>query len=199
MPTGYTYRVEEGEITTLEEFALLCARAFGGFVHMRDDSMDAPLRRRDYDNGYHTKGLPMALKELQELQDLTLEELEQKVTAHNDAHQREYREARKNYELASARYFNLLGQVRGWMPSPSILPLQKFMIEQLATSLDSLYEPKPYVPLSSKGYLKQHLERINWSISWHKEQIEKEQEREKEMNTWVDELFTSLNLPLLPK
>ena len=44
MATGYTYPVVEGKITEFSEFALGCARAFGAFMHMRDDNSDAPLR-----------------------------------------------------------------------------------------------------------------------------------------------------------
>lgn len=45
MPTGYTARVQEGTVTELREYAAACARAFGAFIHMRDDDNTALLRK----------------------------------------------------------------------------------------------------------------------------------------------------------
>jgi hypothetical protein len=39
MPTGYTAPVQSGEIVELEDFILLCARAFGACVMQRDEPM----------------------------------------------------------------------------------------------------------------------------------------------------------------
>jgi hypothetical protein len=41
MPTGYTSGIIDGKITTFQQFAKLCMRAFGATIHMRDESMDA--------------------------------------------------------------------------------------------------------------------------------------------------------------
>ena len=43
MPTGYTADIQDGKITTLREYALSCARAFGALIMMRDDPHDAPI------------------------------------------------------------------------------------------------------------------------------------------------------------
>lgn len=43
MPTGYTVGIADGKITTFEQYAMTCARAFGALVMMRDDPFDAPI------------------------------------------------------------------------------------------------------------------------------------------------------------
>lgn len=40
MPTGYTAGILDNKITTFSEFALLCSRAFGATIHMREDDLD---------------------------------------------------------------------------------------------------------------------------------------------------------------
>ena len=44
MPTGYTAGVADGKVTTFEEYALECARAFGALIEMRDDPHGTPIR-----------------------------------------------------------------------------------------------------------------------------------------------------------
>ena len=45
MPTGYTHGIIDGDITTFEQFAERCSRAF--LIHMRDDSSDAEYKKRE--------------------------------------------------------------------------------------------------------------------------------------------------------
>ena len=44
MATGYTFNVVDGQITTLSDFAMQCARAFGLLIDMRDAPSDAPMQ-----------------------------------------------------------------------------------------------------------------------------------------------------------
>ena len=39
MPTGYTCHIEDGTVTTLRQYALTCARAFGACASMRDEPL----------------------------------------------------------------------------------------------------------------------------------------------------------------
>jgi hypothetical protein len=40
MPTGYTAGVADGTITEFREYALLCARAFGACIMLRDEPVE---------------------------------------------------------------------------------------------------------------------------------------------------------------
>ena len=43
MPTGYTYYIENGNITTAKDFIMLCTRAFGALISMRDEPLSTPI------------------------------------------------------------------------------------------------------------------------------------------------------------
>jgi hypothetical protein len=43
MPTGYTYEIEDGSITELNEYVWRCARAMGAMVMMRDKPSGARI------------------------------------------------------------------------------------------------------------------------------------------------------------
>ena len=60
MTTGYTDAVGKGEITEFKDYALLCARAFGACVSMRDEPLDAEIPEEFKPNDYHEKSLQKA-------------------------------------------------------------------------------------------------------------------------------------------
>ena len=43
MPTGYTANVEDGTMTELRDYALLCARGIGFTLPIRDEPFETPL------------------------------------------------------------------------------------------------------------------------------------------------------------
>lgn len=45
MPTGYTYGIHDGSVTTLREFALRAARGMGALLPLREAPPDAPIPR----------------------------------------------------------------------------------------------------------------------------------------------------------
>ena len=55
MPTGYTSKVESGEITELKDYVLKCARNFGAFAHMRDKRLEKEPEMREVDSYYLNK------------------------------------------------------------------------------------------------------------------------------------------------
>lgn len=78
MPTGYTCKVQDGEITELKDFLLQCARGFGAMIHMRDDSMNKQYEPRVVSD-YHLNALNNAKKEYEEFLTITDEEIQQKL------------------------------------------------------------------------------------------------------------------------
>lgn len=65
MPTGYTNRIQNGEITEFKDFALACARAFGALISMRDDALDAPMPAEILpDTKYHDDHIAAATLEI---------------------------------------------------------------------------------------------------------------------------------------
>lgn len=57
MPSGYTSDIYHGKDVTFKEFALKCARNFGALMHMRDESLDTPIRLKNLEDSYHKNEL----------------------------------------------------------------------------------------------------------------------------------------------
>jgi len=82
MPTGYTYPVQDGKITELRDFALLCTRGFGALIMMRDEPMDAPIPETlGANTQYHDEALARGKASRVEVNMLSASEREQRAAA----------------------------------------------------------------------------------------------------------------------
>ena len=76
MPTGYTAGIIDGEITTFEQFAIQCTRAFGATIHMRDNPLDSPYEPRTPSDHY-VNSLQSQREKLEETKTMTDEAIVQ--------------------------------------------------------------------------------------------------------------------------
>lgn len=81
MPTGYTADVASGKITSLRDFALICARGMGALVMMRDEPFDAPIPERFEPSVFYKKHLDEAKQELAALRAMTAEDADNAAAA----------------------------------------------------------------------------------------------------------------------
>lgn len=65
MPTGYTAYIEDGDITTGKDFLMLCSRAFGVAIDVRDEPLSVPTPTHFEPNPYYQKRYEDSVKELQ--------------------------------------------------------------------------------------------------------------------------------------
>ena len=197
MPTGYTCRVQEGNITELKDYILLCARNFGGFIHMRDDNLNDEIRLREESN-YHQKQLDEYTKQLKELQDKSDDELQDEIQLYiSDENKRraECLVAKIEYKK---RYNSMLEKVKQWeIPSDDYKELKKFSINQLEESIkwdcrDSEYDnPITDIP-SVQQWRENKIESCLSSIKYHSEKLLEEKQDVKEVNNWITSLLSSL-------
>lgn len=74
MPTGFTDKILNGEITSFEEFAILCTRAFGATFHMRNSPVDVEYEKRT-PNEYYQNSIDKLNKEIENFTNITNEDL----------------------------------------------------------------------------------------------------------------------------
>jgi hypothetical protein len=197
MPTGYTHPVQEGKITTLREFAMNCARSFGACINMRDDPADAAIPERfEPHTAYYDEALTKARAILDELPRLSTNECERRATAaHADKLDNHRRYAREKEEHR-ARYEALLAQVEGWHPPADLGELRKFMLDQLAQSIDFDCSTKYASPepekLSGEAWRDSELSQAARDLAYHTEERRKEIERTEDRNRWIALLRKSL-------
>lgn len=150
MPTGYTAPVEDGEITELKDFAADCARAFGAFIHQRDDSMDAVLRYPDPpENSYYQKSYTEACNELAEWQAMTEEEKYGAWSAYYKKALADHAASRARIQQNNARHYAMLAKVHAVDVPSKLQNFKDFMVQQLETSItndfDRWYTLQEYV------------------------------------------------------
>lgn len=197
MPTGYTYKVANGEVTDFASFAKMCARAFGAAVHQRDDAADAPLSLTIPRSTYHHERLAEQRAELARWQEMSDQQVFAEA-AKNLADDLEYylRRLRETTQ-ARERYAAMRAKVEAWVPPTSEHEgLKKFMLEQLDVSIRGEYEPtRPDasgLSMTAARYRQKKIDGILREIEYHEESIEKDEERCSVAEAWLRALVDSL-------
>lgn len=194
MPTGYTAPVSDGSITTLRDFALRCARAFGALVTMRDDPLDAPLPKKLIPSDWHFKRLVEARQRLATLQ--AMSDAEKAATSEawnrdNEADKQKY--LAENNERRS-RYQAMIAQVDAWEGAPE--GLKSFMLKQLRESLEFDVSDSPLkyhpAPRSVEEWFEAELKEALRQIEYHDKEHRAEVERVAERQAWLDQLRAAL-------
>jgi hypothetical protein len=195
MPTGYTAAVSDGSVTTLKDYALCCARAFGALIHMRDEPSDTPVPRQLVaDISYYDKRIIVAEQELSTILAMTPEELDKAVATHNEEVLRYNEETIQKYLVIRKRYEDMISMVETWHGGPE--GLKEFMLQQLR---DSLSFDVPDDPLrwaeTTKTVMTWYDDRVKELrnvISNGRKSRDEEIARVAARNKWLDQLFTSL-------
>lgn len=198
MPSGLTSKIYEGKDITFKEFALLCAKQFGALIHMKDEPLYAPIRKRE-PSTYWLEQLEKAKKDLADFltnpptEDSLAKEYEKKV----ERMRKEDAETNKNRQELKARYEAMLKKVQDWNPPTSEHEnLKSFMIKQLNESID--FDCRAYSQfdrfITKEAYIKDNLSSMHLEerVEYCQEQWDKEIERCNNANKWIEELVNSL-------
>jgi hypothetical protein len=196
MPTGYTAAVQRGEIETLGQFAMHCARAFGACIMMRDDPTDAKIPERfEPDTKYYDDGISQAEAEIERLAGMTIQQCDDAALAEH-AEKVAARAARETErESQRVRYQAMLDKVKRWRPHKDIDGLRTFMIEQLESSIchdcDGGYDKTPETPM---GFVWRdaRLAEARRSLAYFRTEREREVERVAGRNVWLAQLRADL-------
>jgi hypothetical protein len=192
MPTGYTAGITG--TTTLAEFAMSCARAFGALITMRDDPADAPIPEEFAPSPYHAEQLKVAKGRLAELEAMTPEQAAPLCAADHEAAMKSWREGCAEDAATAARYRRMLALVSAWEPpTKDHVGLRDFMVQQITESIRFDCHDREAPTLDSpEAWLAKRIESAKWNVNYHEEQGRKEVERARERTEWVRALRKSL-------
>lgn len=195
MPTGYTVGIADGKITTFEQYAWGCARAFGALVTMRDSPSDAPIPEEIKPSDYYTQTAKESTAAYDEFMAFTQDQLE-------DLYTKELLEMSASHERRGAekktqakRYKDMLALAKEWEPpSPDHVKFKDFMVSQIAESLEfDIYDlPKPGAPPSFRDWKVSKQEKLASAASRAFKSLEEETARIGKANKWLRELRESL-------
>ncbi len=204
MPTGYTAGIIDGEITTFEQFATQCTRAFGATIHMRDNPMDSPYEPRT-PSEYYVNSLQSQREDLERMESLTDEdivhEFETSMRDSLEYHERGLEKDKANLEKLNS----ILASAKDWVPpTEEHKGLRTFMIEQIESTIKVDGDPSYYVKkivqikqemesgIDPKAYREDKIKGIKDKISHYETEHQKELVRCKQSNDWMEKFFESI-------
>jgi len=136
MATGYTYKVQNGEIESFRDFALECSRAFGAAIHQRDDPSGPPTLRKS-DTVYYDELIEDIEIKIRNLKKKSNNSLVEDYKKESKSAIFSNHEDIKNKLLLMARYQRMMALVDAWNPpTKDHENLKDFMSDQLADSID---------------------------------------------------------------
>jgi hypothetical protein len=204
MPTGYTAGIIDGEITTFEQFATQCTRAFGATIHMRDDSLDSPYEPRT-PNEYYVNSIQSQREEIERMESLTdediVQEFETLMKENLEYHEKGLEKDKANLEKLNS----ILSSAKAWVPpTEEHEGLRTFMIEQIESTIKVDGDPSYHVNkivqikqeteegIDPKVYREERIKECKDRISYHETEYQKELVRCKQSNDWMEKFFESI-------
>jgi hypothetical protein len=193
MPTGYTCIIEDNANTTLRDYALRCARAFGACVMQRDESLDSPPRPREV-SGHYAEQIARAQSRLVELKGISAASARALWEADCESKRRANAREAAEHARKSGVYAVMRAEVEAWAPPTADHgTLRTFMLEQI----DLCYRPgeEPYIvalPPSPESYIEGQRQSAIRDLDYYTEGRAEEIERMKQANAWLDALLSAL-------
>jgi hypothetical protein len=201
--TGYTQELVDRKLG-FEDFALLCSRAFGALVTLRDEPLSAPIPQELKPSNYHFKEIGKAKAALLKLRAIKTKKdrivwgrkrLKKDIaayTVHRD-------EAKSKDTTGQMRA--VLMKVEAWKPPhPDHAEFKKFMVQQLTDSIameersgdfygDMVTKLEGTGPLTA---YEQALKKAKDDLAYHTKEWKEEVARTKSRNLWLGRLRRSL-------
>lgn len=199
MPTGYTYGIEDGKITTAKDFLMLCARNFDACFSMRDESFDAEIPEKFEKNAYYEENIKREQEELNMWINMTPEESHEKyeeyIKSKNDNAEKELIKLLNN----NKSYIKIFMGISNWTPpTPDHECLKEFALNQLNMSMEDInfaMERLWDTIKTNENYnewLKNNIILCKESIEYYKKSDRDETTRIERRNKWIEKLRESL-------
>lgn len=198
MPTGYTCFIEDGEITTAKEFIMLCARAFGACISMRDEPLSKPIPEKFEADTHYQKWLDNAKRDLEKYRAMTMEEVHAQVEEEYQKRIKERKKAEERDKRIYDAYLSVLDGVKRWNPpTPEHQGVKDFAIEQIKMCMDDMdgvrkYRSEPIRKPTDSEWIMSKIESCINNIRRYEESAAEERERNKSRNKWLKDLRDSL-------
>ena len=199
MPTGYTAGIEDGKITSGKEFLMLCARAFGICMDMRDEPLSVPVPQEFFPSHYHEREIEKTREDISKLLAMTPDEITAKINDEYEARKKGCAKLEENRISIIYRYAEVLQEVIKWNPpTPEHQGLKDFAIKQINMCIGDFNPPTEYErttdnpPENPEQWLADRLESEYKSLAYHEKQWEEELARTASRNEWLRQLRESL-------
>jgi hypothetical protein len=195
MPTGYTYKIKDG--ISFKDYALMCARAFGACISMRDESMDVEIPNEFKENDFYYKKIGELHQKYEEFGQYTDLELQSIIDAEYEKKILENKKHIEENKKLKLKYDRMLWKIERWAPpTQKHMDLKKFMKDQIELSYfdcdNSYYENVKIIKLNPNQYRYKEMEKIQNDVDYYMKEWIKETERVQDRNKWIKDLRESL-------
>lgn len=187
-----------GKVTDFKEYALLCARAFGACITLRDSPLEGDIPEFVVDDHYYTR-LRQAEEDLESF--LAIDE-QAKKSLH--VKEEQDREAEANEAIAEkqehlSRYTAMLEKAMLFKPpTPEHERFAEFLVEQLEQSIEfdcgGSYWNEYKQKVSFDEWQAKKLADLQKNIEYSRQFLDEEIEQVASRNKWVNELKEALEL-----
>jgi len=203
MPTGYTAFIEDGNITTGKEFLLLCSRAFGVAMEIRDEPLSVPTPITFEPDGYYKNRYESAVKRLEEERNISFEVAKRRMRSDYDMRVKDAKRTIANMTAINERYTKVRGQVSGWVPpTKNHEGIKKFALEQIDMCVNSdkmfaYYQEIINTPFNDSDeavqeYIKKYVEYLESEVERAKKAYDEEVKRANDKTQFMKEFIESL-------
>lgn len=135
MPTGYTCFIEDGKITTGKEFLLLCSRAFGVAIDIKDKPLTIPTPIKFEPSKYTWESLERAYFQLEKISEMTLEEIKNDLIKSHESTIETGVLLLESMKSQNKKYEKVKKEVESWIPpTEEHVGIKKFALDQIAKS-----------------------------------------------------------------
>lgn len=192
MPTGYTAIIRDG--ITFEQFAMRCARAFGGLVDMREDSLNAEIPTVQRVAEYKLSSLREAMSAHDALLAISPRQYAARAREAHRIEMARWNDRATEAALLAQRYREMLVKIEAWEPpTAEHVGVKEFMRQQVEDSLkhDCSDFPMPK-KLTGKQWFQKQMEAAEWNLEWSAQNYAEGVEAARKRTTWVAKLRESL-------
>jgi hypothetical protein len=170
----------------------------GALVHMRDDSCDTPIRYPETHSEYHEEQLSRAKVLLNNLEQLSPEDVEAHLLADHKRAVASYEKSLAEAKENRRRIGHLQAEIEGWdPPTQDHVGLKELMTRMLEQDLPyegkCLY-PKPTLE-KAQAYLEHKIDSAKRDVDYYTKEIAKSKAQHAECVAWIDALKESVGDP----
>lgn len=176
MPTGYTNKVQTGEMTKLEDFIM---------QFIRDKEFKEV-------STYHLDKLNESQEEYCKFNKLSDDEIKKEIDEYYDMENECRRKYNKRTSNEKQNYLDMIDKLNKWHPGDEYMELKTYGLKQLEESIEwdciSIYTKE-----LEKPSIKEYKENVNkgllWDIEYHSRKYSEEVARVKKHNEYLRGLF----------
>jgi len=189
----FTHSMRYGKEMSATEFILGWAKLRGGLAHMREESLDAPIRMCAV-SPYREASIKRAERELQRYKNMTLEEAAELVEDDYNRSVRHQKEMNEQRDAQKKMYEDLLEEVEKWEPpTERHATIKEDAVSDLKHAIrDCEYSTIEYEKEDPQEYINIWINYYTNDLEKQKERLEDEKRAVAERNQWITDLLESL-------